>query len=155
MIVLGIDPGLNITGWGVISCRGEISRINSGIIRSSSRDTVSDKLYGIYCSIEEVISEYKPDKVVIENIFINMNPASSIKLCYARGVVMMLVGKYKIGLIEVSPTKVKKTVQGAGRATKMEVKYMLQFLVHGGENAQYVDEADALAIAYAGYTLAS
>jgi len=151
MIVLGIDPALTSLGWGVIdSNKGQIYHIASGIIKTLSSELLHKRLHRIAVDLNKIIDVHKPDIVAMEETFINMNAVSSMKLCYARGVVMSLVGSYpEITFQEFKPNLIKKTVVGAGRADKQQIVHMMRLLLRLDQAALgQFDQADALAVAY-------
>lgn len=149
MIILGIDPALTKSGWGVIETKGSsIKYLASGTILTKADQNLENRLSYIYSEIEKIIDQYKPQAAAMEEIFVNVNAASSIKLCHARGAIMASVGKNKIPLKEFAPNKIKKTISGAGRADKSQIIYMINMMMPDA-NINQEDEADALAAAYA------
>ncbi len=147
MITLGIDPALTQTGWGVISSlKGNISFVACGTIKTNSSDSLSERLNHLHKSISEVILQYKPDEVAIEETFVNKNALSSLKLGHARGVLMLSSAIAGLKVYEYSSTAVKKTVVGVGRAEKNQVGTMIKFILPKSI-CKTEDEADALAIA--------
>lgn len=148
MIILGLDPSLSSTGWGVIKSVGSnISYIASGTIPTSVEAPLSMRLAFIISEIEKIILEYKPDIASMEEIFVNVNASSSLKLAHARGAIMSVVGKYYIPLREFSPNRIKKTFVGVGKAEKSQVIYMVNLIMPNAKITKS-DEADALAAAY-------
>lgn len=148
MIILGIDPALTKSGWGIIETKGSsIKYIASGTILTKANELLADRLAYIYSEIEKTIELYKPEVASMEEIFINVNAQSSIKLCHARGAIMAAIGKYKLPLKEFAPNKIKKTISGAGKADKSQIIYMINMMMPGS-NISQEDEADALAAAY-------
>lgn len=148
MIILGIDPALTTTGWGIIESQGSTIRyISSGTINTKSTDSLHFRLAFISGKIENIILEFKPNLAGLEEIFVNINAASSIKLSHARGAIMSVVGKHNIALKEFAPNKIKKTLVGVGKAQKEQVLYMINLIMPTAKIAQ-LDEADALAAAY-------
>lgn len=148
MIILGIDPALTKSGWGIIETHGSsIKYIASGTILTKPNENLEDRLSYIYSEIEKIIELHKPQAASMEEIFVNVNAASSIKLCHARGAIMAAVGKYKIPLREFAPNKIKKTISGAGKADKSQILYMINMMMPDA-NISQEDEADALAAAY-------
>lgn len=148
MIILGIDPALTKSGWGVIQTKGSsIKYIKSGTILTKSDQKLEDRLSYIYSEIEKIIDLYKPEAASMEEIFVNVNASSSIKLCHARGAIVASIGKYKIPLREFAPNKIKKTISGAGKADKSQIIYMINMMMPDA-NISQEDEADALAAAY-------
>lgn len=148
MIILGIDPALTKSGWGIIEVKGStIKYIASSTIITKSDEKLEDRLYYINSEIERIIKLYKPVHASMEEIFVNVNAASSIKLCHARGAIMSAIGKYNIPLKEFAPNKIKKTISGAGKADKFQILYMINMIMPDA-NISQEDEADALAAAY-------
>lgn len=144
--ILGIDPGLHITGWGVIDFDGfRLKHIAHGTIVSKPSEDCCDRLAFIFKKLSDVIEEHSPDEVSIEQVFVNSNPTSSLKLGMARGVAVCVPSIMGLKVSEYTPNKIKKTVVGSGHATKDQVSIMVQKLL----NCEPVklDAADALAIA--------
>ena len=151
MIILGIDPALTHVGWGVIKASGSsITYLGSGTINTKASEILPNRLAFISLEIEKIIEKFQPNISSMEEVFINMNPQSTLKLSHARGAIMAVIGKYCLELREFAPNKIKKTLVGAGRAEKNQVIYMINLLM---PNAKITnpDEADALAAAYACY----
>lgn len=147
MIILGIDPALTQTGWGVISSqKNNLSFIACGTIKTDSKQELSHRLHHLYQSIIEVINLYKPDEVAIEETFINTNAVSSLKLGHARGVLMLSAAVCGLKIFEYASTSIKKTVVGVGRAEKNQVGVMIKYLLPKAV-VKTEDEADALAVA--------
>ncbi|MCL2567642.1 MAG: crossover junction endodeoxyribonuclease RuvC [Alphaproteobacteria bacterium] len=147
MKILGIDTGLNFTGWGVIEVSGQsIQFINCGIIHPHAKNSDSIRLHKIYEGLSAVIAEFNPQVVAIEETFVNNNPRSALKLGYARGVALMIPSIYGLEVFEYTPTAIKKTVAGNGHATKEQVKAMLKFVMPSLPNMKD-DAIDAVSIA--------
>jgi crossover junction endodeoxyribonuclease RuvC len=147
MIILGIDPALTKTGWGVIfTNQNTISFIASGTIQSDATKPLCERLLYIYNQINQVISIYKPDEVAIEETFVNKNAVSSLKLGHARGALMVACAVNNLKIYEYASTAVKKTIVGVGRAEKNQIGAMIKYLLPKA-NFKNNDEADALAIA--------
>ncbi|MCI4665759.1 MAG: crossover junction endodeoxyribonuclease RuvC [Neomegalonema sp.] len=147
MRVIGLDPGLRRTGWGVIDAQsGRLKHIESGVCASDDKAALSDRLAQIYRRLSEVFAAYKPDCAAVEQTFVNRDPAGALKLGQARGVVLLAPAMFGAPVSEYAPTTVKKSVVGGGRADKTQVAHMVKLLLPGAkpENA---DAADALAIA--------
>ncbi|MEY3197208.1 MAG: Crossover junction endodeoxyribonuclease RuvC, partial [Pseudomonadota bacterium] len=126
MIILGLDPAITKTGWGVIRAENSsIFYIASGSIVTKSEDLMPRRLSYISDEIHKIIELYNPTIAAMEEIFVNVNPHSSIKLAHARGAIMSEVGKSGIELREFAPNKIKKTITGAGKADKEQVLYMV------------------------------
>ncbi|WP_316354396.1 crossover junction endodeoxyribonuclease RuvC [Candidatus Trichorickettsia mobilis] len=149
MIILGIDPGLVRVGWAVITVQSLNMRyIASGVIKTTATKPIEHRLAMIVSKIEEVIFVHKPIIVGMEETFINANAVSSLKLGYARGAIMALIGKCNLKLQEFKPNMIKKTVVGAGHAEKQQMVQMIKVLFPHAESVWAFDEADALAVAY-------
>ncbi|MDR1561192.1 MAG: crossover junction endodeoxyribonuclease RuvC [Holosporaceae bacterium] len=146
MRILGIDPGLHITGWGIIDYDGfHLKQIGNGTIITNTSDEITLRLSNIFQRLSSIIEKYVPEEVGIEDIFVNKNPISSLKLGMARGAAMCCVGISRLKIAEYTPNKIKKSVVGAGHATKEQISIMVQKLLNCG-NVK-LDAADALAIA--------
>ncbi len=151
MRIIGIDPAIGSTGWGIIEIKNNIIYyIDSGIIKTAPSDEMSKRVANIGLFFDDLIARYRTDIASMEEIFVNTNPASSLKLAHARGAIMYIVGKYQIPLYEFAPNKIKKTLTGAGKADKNQILYMVNYLMPNA-NIKQLDEADALAAAYCGY----
>jgi crossover junction endodeoxyribonuclease RuvC len=145
--ILGIDPGLQKTGWGVIESEGSSLRyIGSGLIRTKPKDPLYLRLAQLHHGLLAIIVQYSPDESAIEETFVNKNPASALKLGQARGALLTVPAIKGLSVHEYGANKVKKSVVGSGHATKDQVGMMIRTLLPAcgtiGE-----DEADALAVA--------
>jgi crossover junction endodeoxyribonuclease RuvC len=148
MIILGLDPALRNTGWGVIkAANSSVTYVASGTISTNSDETLSKRLAYLSTEISKILNEFNPEIASIEETFINMNPASSIKLAHARGAIITTIGLHSIPLKEFAPNSVKKTIVGSGRAAKEQVLYMVNMLMPTAKITN-LDAADALAVAY-------
>lgn len=146
-IILGIDPGSRITGYGLIKeTNRTIEYIDSGCIRTSPESQLSQKLLQIYNGICELMDRYSPDEVAIEQVFMHQNPNSALKLGQARGVAMVAAASHRVHVSEYSAREVKQTVVGYGAAEKDQVNHMVVHLLMLN-SAPQSDAADALAIA--------
>ncbi len=148
MIILGVDPGTVLTGYGIIKThKNEVTYKNSGIIKPSPKDELSGKLKFIYAELKKIIAINKPDVFCIETAFYGKNVQSAMKIGYVRGVAMLAAANNNLIVEEYSPREVKKAVVGNGAASKEQVQYMiLSLLDFKKENLKY-DETDALAVA--------
>lgn len=145
--VLGLDPSLSSTGWGIIEVENNRLRyVADGFIPTDAKLPIEQRLDFIYRSICNVIETYKPDEAAIEIVFLNTNPHSTLKLSMARGVVILAPGTYSIPLFEYEPNKVKKATVGVGKAAKDQVETMVKVLLPGCRPKNN-DSSDALAIA--------
>lgn len=147
MRILGLDPSLSSTGWGVIEVENNrIKYVADGFIKTDTKLPLPERLAIIHRTLNQVIETYKPDEAAIEQVFLNENPNSTIKLGMARGVVIMAPALYNIPVTEYEPTKVKKAVVGVGRAEKGQVETMVKILLAGCKPKNN-DSSDALAMA--------
>lgn len=149
MIVLGIDPGTAITGYGVVkdSLDGRLYGLDYGVIRTDSKTPYPLRLKKIHDEIVTIIEQHKPDNVVIEQLFFNKNTATASLVWQARGAVILTVAVKGIELLEYTPIQVKEAVTGYGRAEKMQIQQMVKVLLGLSEVPKPDDAADALAIA--------
>lgn len=147
MIVIGIDPGLIKTGWGVIKkVNNQLKYIASGTIKTDTKLPLSERLHNIFNHVDELIKTYKPDQFAIEETFVNNNPLSSLKLGHARGVAILSASLNNLPVFEYSPNLIKKTVTGAGKAQKQQMVAMVKY-IFPTINPSTEDEADSLCIA--------
>lgn len=147
MIVIGVDPGLIKTGYGIVGYKsGVISYITSGTIFTNSKISIEFRLKNIFCEISEILDKYKPDFFSIEETFVNNNPMSSLKLGQARGTAILCAGIKNIPVFEYKPNTIKKSVTGVGKAAKNQIGMMIKHILPL-VNLKTEDEADALAIA--------
>ena len=150
-VVIGIDPGIRNTGWGVIRVKeNNILHLSHGVINTVHNGSDALRLNYIANSLDEIIKNYKPDIAVIEKIFVSNSGESALKLGMARGVALnSLVSQKKIIIKELAARYIKKAITGTGAADKDQIKYMIEKLL--GKIVVQSDAADALAIAIAGY----
>lgn len=147
MIILGLDPGLGTTGWGLIRADGNrLSHIANGQMKTRAADPLPQRLATLAAQLEELLGDFGPDTAAVEEVFVNKNAQSTLKLSHARGVALMLAARSGIAVGEYAPTLVKKAVVGTGGAEKAQVHAMVQRLLPGVEIAG-PDAADALAVA--------
>ncbi|MGH9898279.1 MAG: crossover junction endodeoxyribonuclease RuvC [Pyrinomonadaceae bacterium] len=146
--VIGIDPGSEKTGWGVIEGSGRSYKlIEHGVVRSSSKVRFAARLLKISNGLEEVIRRLAPDTCAIEETFFSTNVKSALKLGHARGVAMLVAERAGLALHEYSPRLVKQTVVGYGNAEKQQVQEMVRILLSLPRPPEPHDAADALAVA--------
>ncbi|HZS82306.1 MAG TPA: crossover junction endodeoxyribonuclease RuvC [Stellaceae bacterium] len=147
MRLLGLDPGLRHTGWGVIEAAGNrLSHVADGVVHSDGKEPLAERLVALFRQLGEIIDRYRPDEAAIEETFVNKNPSSTLKLGVARGVVLLAPAERGIPCAEYSANLVKKSVVGAGHAEKAQVQMMVRRLLPGCTLAS-PDAADALAVA--------
>ena len=145
--ILGIDPGLQRTGWGVIERAGtKLTHVAHGIVTSTAKADLGDRLREIHSGLTAVILTHAPHTIAIEETFVNVNGQATLKLGQARGVALLAAAEAEVPLAEYSPNKVKKSVVGAGHAAKEQIGLMIGVLLPGCKVDQ-ADAADALAIA--------
>ena len=150
MRIIGIDPGLQATGWGVIASDGaQLKDVSHGIIRTNTRMSDPERLVLIFEGLQNVIANHQPETAIIEEIFVKKNPRSALRLGLARGVAILACGQAKLALCEISARKVKQAVTGTGSADKKQVANMVSRLL--GIPPPTSDAADALALAIACY----
>lgn len=149
--ILGLDPSLSSTGWGIIEIENNRLRyVADGFIPTSPKMPLSDRLAIIHKTLAQVIELYKPAEAAIEQVFLNDNPHSTIKLGMARGVVMLAPALFDIPVTEYEPNKIKKAVVGVGKADKHQVETMVKILLPGCKPKNN-DSSDALAMAICHY----
>lgn len=147
MIILGLDPGLGTTGWGLIAAEGNrLRHLANGQVRTDPKAELAARLVTLHARLTEVLSEHCPDTAAVEEVFVNENPQSTLKLGQARGVVLLAAAQAGIGIGEYAARLVKKAVVGTGGADKAQVHAMVQRLLPGVKIAG-ADAADALAVA--------
>lgn len=146
MRIIGIDPGLQRTGWGIIDVVGnKLTHISHGVVATDSKAAASVRLVQIFDELIKMITLWQPEEAAIEETFVNKNAVSSLKLGQARGVAMAAPAKLGLSVAEYPANLVKKSVVGAGHAEKEQVQAMIKVLLPGVEASS--DAADALAVA--------
>lgn len=153
LIIMGIDPGLLHTGWGIIkSHENKISYIASGIISPNNKNSIEVRLREIFVELEKVIDLYKPEECAMEDIFVNKNNATSLKLGYARAVSILTIGLAQKKFFEYAPNLVKKAIVGKGKADKTQVQYMVnRLLPRINITNEHIADALAVCICHAHY----
>lgn len=147
MRVLGVDPGLLKTGWGVVEINNNnLVYIASGTIFTNAKLPIQERLKNIFVNLNDIIEIYKPDSFSIEETFINNNAVSSLKLGHARGAAVLSAGMNDLKVYEYLPNAIKKAVTGIGKANKDQIVMMIKCLLPLS-STKTEDEADALAIA--------
>jgi crossover junction endodeoxyribonuclease RuvC len=148
MIIMGIDPGLSFTGYGVLEKEGDRLRsLGFGGITTSPRDPMSSRLAKIYNEVKELIEAYHPDLLVLEQLFFNTNVRSAMVVGQARGGILLAAEHNGVSVEEYTPLQVKQSLVGHGRADKAQVKYMVRTLLRIEEDITSSHASDALALA--------
>ncbi|OJW71733.1 MULTISPECIES: crossover junction endodeoxyribonuclease RuvC [unclassified Spirosoma] len=147
-IILGVDPGTQVAGYGIISVAGgNMTMIQYGVVQLSKYSTYQLKLQKLYETILRLIDEYHPDEMAIEDPFFGKNVQAMLKLGRAQGVVMAAALSRNIPIVEYAPRRIKQSVTGNGNATKDQVAHMVGHLLNQQLDPQFFDATDALAIA--------
>ncbi len=145
--IIGIDPGLRNTGWGVVEALGSrLSFVACGVVRSDSALSLADRLRQLHDGLSGVIHAHMPQEAAVEETFVNRDPQSTLKLGQARGVALVVPALAGLPVAEYAANLVKKTVVGSGHAEKPQIAAMVRILLPRAE-AQSADAADALAVA--------
>jgi crossover junction endodeoxyribonuclease RuvC len=145
--ILGIDPGLRRTGWGLIGVEGNrLIFVACGSVATNDKAALADRLVTIHDGLAKVIAEFTPDEAAVEATFVNKDASATLKLGQARGVAMLLPALSGIAVAEYAPNLVKKTIVGAGHCEKEQIRLMLRVLLPKADPPTH-DAADALAIA--------
>ena len=147
MRLLGLDPGLRHTGWGVIDVDGSRLRyVADGAIHPATGCPMAERLVELHDALAKVVADYKPQEAAVEETFVNRNPSSTLRLGVARGVVLLAPAECGLPVAEYSANFIKKAVVGAGHAEKSQVQLMVRRLLPGCDGGA-PDAADALAVA--------
>ena len=147
--ILGLDPGLRKTGWGVIRVEGNrLSHLGHGVIAPDEKAPFSERLLALFDGISAVVADWTPDEAAIEETFMNNNAASALKLGHARAAALLAPAKAGLPVAEYAARLVKKSVVGTGAADKDQVAFMISRILPGSGGASS-DAADALAVAVA------
>ncbi|MCT4563992.1 MAG: crossover junction endodeoxyribonuclease RuvC [Maledivibacter sp.] len=148
MIILGIDPGIAILGYGIVEYNGNsFKTLDYGAILTDSKQATPDRLKKIYIELEEILDLYKPDAVAIEELFFNKNVKTAIVVGQARGVAILAAAQKNVEIFEYTPLQVKQGVVGYGRAEKKQVQIMVKTFLNLKSVPKPDDVADALAVA--------
>ncbi len=161
MVILGIDPGTNRTGWGVISKKTSkkepgIQYIGHGCIITEKINTMPERLHLLHTTLNGIVEKNKPDCIIIENIFFGRNVKTAISVSQARGVIMLSAAVFDLPIFEYTPSTVKLSLTGSGKSEKKEVQATVRRLLNtnsrklafnGKKSKDFDDSADALAIA--------
>jgi crossover junction endodeoxyribonuclease RuvC len=149
VLIIGLDPGLGCTGWGVVAKSGNrLSHVANGQVRTDPQTALAERLVMLDRELADVIAHYAPDTGAVEEVFVNANPQSTLKLGQARGVCLLVLARAGMPVTEYATRLVKKALVGTGGAEKAQVQAMLKVLLPGVKLAG-ADAADALAVAIA------
>ena len=147
MRLIGLDPGLRQTGWGVVAMKdNRLTHIANGTVSSNSKLSLAERLRQLHDGLAQVIVEYNPQEAAVEETFVNSNPTTTLKLGQARGIALLVPAEAGIAVHEYTPNQVKKAVVGTGHAAKQQIAMMVKTLLPGCE-IKSADTADALAVA--------
>jgi len=145
--IIGIDPGLRRTGWGVVETEGNrLSFLGCGSVTTDDRDDLAARLLAIHDGLMRILEEFRPDEAAVEATFVNKDAKATLKLGQARGIAMVVPAKAGVPVAEYAPNLVKKSIVGSGHGDKTQVRMMIGVLLPKADPASH-DAADALAIA--------
>src|SRR3954468_1347625 len=145
--ILGIDPGLRRTGWGLIACEGNrLIYLACGSVESNNKHSLAERLVTIHDGLARIVDEFRPAEAAVEATFVNKDAAATLKLGQARGVALLAPASAGVTVAEYAPNRVKKTIVGAGHAEKAQIRVMIGVLLPKADPKTH-DAADALAIA--------
>jgi crossover junction endodeoxyribonuclease RuvC len=149
VIVLGIDPGTAVTGYGVVARRGDgaVSLLECGVVRTGARDPLPERLRDIHEGVAEIMDRHDPGVVAVEGVFYGKNVRTAVVLAHARGAILLAAAMRDIDVAEYPPAEVKSAIVGAGRATKEQVALMVKQLLKLREVPRPSDAADGVAVA--------
>jgi len=148
MKLLGLDPGLGTTGWGVIEFdRGRLAFVACGVVATDAGRPLAARLVQLSVGLEAVLTAHRPDEAAVEETFVNRNAVSTLRLGLARGIALLVPARAGLPVTEYLPNLVKKTVVGTGHAAKEQVQMMVGVLLPGARTRPSADAADALAVA--------
>jgi len=146
-LILGLDPSLSCTGWGLVRCEGSrLSHVANGQVPSKTGTPLAERLAALHAAVAAIIAQHGPDRAAVEEVFVNKNGQTTIKLAQARGAVLAACGAAALPVTEHAARSVKQAVVGTGAAEKAQVQAMLRVLLPGAAVAG-ADAADALAVA--------
>jgi len=145
--IIGIDPGLRRTGWGIVEIAGNrLGFLACGSVTTNDRESLAARLLTIHDGLMRILDEFRPDEAAVEQTFVNNNATATLKLGQARGVAMVVPARAGVPVAEYAPNLVKKSIVGAGHGDKAQVRMMIGVLLPKADPASH-DAADALAIA--------
>jgi crossover junction endodeoxyribonuclease RuvC len=145
--ILGIDPGLRRTGWGVVDIEGNrLMFVACGTVATNEREALAERLVAIHEGLVRIVDDFRPDEAAVEATFVNRDAAATLKLGQARGIALLVPAKAGVSVAEYAPNLVKKTIVGTGHGEKAQIRMMIAVLLPTADPASE-DAADALAIA--------
>lgn len=147
-LVLGIDPGTAVTGFGVVAVDGRSTTlVECGVIRTNARDPLPQRLHEVHEGVRELIARHRPDTLSIEDVFYAKNVRTTVVLGHARGVILLAAQQAALSIVEYPPSEIKKAITGRGGATKEQVQFMVTRLLRLKHAPQPADAADGVAAA--------
>jgi crossover junction endodeoxyribonuclease RuvC len=147
MLVLGVDPGSVVTGYGLVEKKNQIFRcVDAGVVQASKKQPFAERIHAIYRSMVDIMSRHRPQEMAIEDVFFAKNPKSALKIGHARGAVLIAAVECGIGIHEYAATEIKQSVVGYGRASKEQVRSMVSVILKLDFQPK-LDTSDALAAA--------
>jgi crossover junction endodeoxyribonuclease RuvC len=147
-LVLGIDPGTAVTGFGVVGLEGRATTlVECGVIRTNARDPLAQRLHEVYAGVSELIARHRPDTIAVEDVFYAKNVRTTVVLGHARGVILLAGQQAGLTIHEYPPAEIKKAITGRGSATKEQVQFMVTRLLRLKSAPQPADAADGVAAA--------
>jgi crossover junction endodeoxyribonuclease RuvC len=149
--IIGIDPGLGHTGWGIVECAGSLlGFVAAGTIATRRADELSRRLLEIFTGLENALRSHRPDEAAVEATFVSRDGAATLKLGQARGVALLAPASYGLMVAEYAPNAIKKTVTGAGHGGKRQVEMMVRMLLPAARcDSEHAADALAVAICHA------
>lgn len=149
MIVLGVDPGIATTGYGVVKRErdGAVTLLECGVVRTAAGASLTERLREIYDGVRDVLARRPPDAVAVEGVYVGRNVRTTVVLGHARAAVLLAASLNNVPVLEYSPAEVKNAVVGTGRASKEQVQFMVQRRLRLKEPPRPADAADAVAVA--------
>jgi crossover junction endodeoxyribonuclease RuvC len=145
--ILGIDPGLRRTGWGIVEIAGNrLSFLGCGSVQTNDREALAVRLLALHDGLTKILDEFRPDEAAVEATFVNKDGQATLKLGQARGIAMVVPARAGVPVAEYAPNLVKKSIVGSGHGDKSQVRMMIGVLLPKADPASH-DAADALAIA--------
>lgn len=147
ILILGVDPGLNKCGWGLVMSEGSrLSHVAHGVIKPSAQQQLASRLHDVFQGLSEVIDKYQPHEAAVEETFVNSNARAALILGQARGVALAAAARCGLQVAEYAPTTIKKAVVGSGAADKTQISFMVRRLLPTAGDVT-ADAADALGVA--------